>query len=303
MNFLALLGALVLSYYRPLGQSDWLMKVFAPCARVVEHSFNGGKNHHGVIAWLLVALLPSLLIAIAYFFLLKINSLLGVLFGVVILYFTLRFSQFGQRSEQIAAALRDGRIDDARTLLASWEGSQSTSSYSAAEIARSAIEITLRRAHQGMFAPILWFVLLGPAGAMLYRLSHLLRQQWHEETAFNHFSIAAFSWLDWLPARVTAGGFAIAGDFEDAVYCWRTQAAAWSDKALGIILASGAGALGVRLGDALPSGDMVEFRPELGLGDEADADYLRSSVGLVWRVLVVMVVLLLLLTFANWLGH
>ena len=303
MNFLALLGALMLSYYRPLGQSDWLMKVFAPCARVVEHSFNGGKNRHGVIAWLLVALLPSLLVAIAYFFLLKINSLLGVLLGVVVLYFTLRFSQFGQRSEQIATALRDDRIEEARTLLASWEGNQSTSSYSAAEIARSGIEITLRRAHQGMFAPILWFVLLGPAGAMLYRLAHLLRQQWHEETAFNHFTIAAFNWLDWLPARVTAGGFAIAGDFEDAVYCWRTQAAAWSDKALGIILASGAGALGVRLGDALASQQIVEFRPELGLGDEADVDYLRSSVGLVWRVLVLMVGLLLLLTFANWLGN
>lgn len=303
MNFLALLGALMLSYYRPLEQSDWLMKLFTPCARVVEHSFNGGKNRHGVIAWLLVALLPSLLVAIAYFFLLKINSLLGVLFGVVVLYFTLRFSQFGQRSEQIATALRDGRIDEARALLASWEGSQDTSSYSAAEIARSGIEITLRRAHQGMFAPILWFVLLGPAGAMLYRLAHLLRQQWHEQTKFNHFSIAAFNWLDWLAARVTAGSFAIAGDFEDAVYCWRTQAAAWSDKALGIILASGAGALGVRLGDALPSGDIVEFRPELGLGDEADADYLRSSVGLVWRVLVLMVGLLLLLTFANWLGN
>ena len=303
MNFLALLGALMLSYYRPLGQSDWLMKVFAPCARVVEHSFNGGKNRHGVIAWLLVVLLPSLLVAIAYFFLLKINSLLGVLLGVVVLYFTLRFSQFGQRSEQIATALRDDRIDEARTLLASWEGNLSTSSYSAAEIARSGIEITLRRAHQGMFAPILWFVLLGPAGAMLYRLAHLLRQQWHEQTAFNHFTIAAFNWLDWLPARVTAGGFAIAGDFEDAVYCWRTQAAAWSDKALGIILASGAGALGVRLGDALPSQQIVEFRPELGLGDEADVDYLRSSVGLVWRVLVLMVGLLLLLTFANWLGN
>ena len=303
MNFLALLGALMLSYYRPLGQSDWLMKVFAPYARVVEHSFNGGKNRHGVIAWLLVALLPSLLVAIAYFLLLRINPLLGVLFGVVVLYFTLRFSHFGLRTEQIATALRDGRIDETRTLLASWEGSQSTPSYSAAEIARSGIEITLRRAHQGMFAPILWFVLLGPAGAMLYRLAHLLRQQWHEETAFNHFSIAAFNWLDWLPARVTAGSFAIAGDFEDAVYCWRTQAAAWSDKALGIILASGAGALGVRLGDTLPSQDTVEFRPELGLGDEADADYLRSSVGLVWRVLVLMVGLLLLLTFASWLGN
>jgi adenosylcobinamide-phosphate synthase len=47
---------------------------------------------------------------------------------------------------------------------------------------------------------------------------------------------------------------------------------------------------------------VIEYRPELGVGDEADADYLQSATGLVWRVVAVMLVLLLLLTFANWLG-
>ena len=87
------------------------------------------------------------------------------------------------------------------------------------------------------------------------------------------------------------------------MYCWRTQALAWPDKALGIVLASGAGALGVRLGEPLRQEGIVYFRPELGLGDEADADYLQSAIGLVWRVLILMVGLLLLLTFAHWLGN
>ena len=38
------------------------------------------------------------------------------------------------------------------------------------------------------------------------------------------------------------------GDFEDALYCWRTQAGQWPDRNAGIVLASGDGALGVRLG-------------------------------------------------------
>ena len=112
-----------------------------------------------------------------------------------------------------------------------------------------------------------------------------------------------FDWLDWLPARVTAACFAVVGDFEDAVYCWRTQAEAWSDKALGIVLASGAGALGVKLGEPLQVDGVLVYRPELGMGDEPDADYLQGAVALVWRVLVLMVSLFMLMTFAHWLGN
>ena len=97
--------------------------------------------------------------------------------------------------------------------------------------------------------------------------------------------------LDWIPVRLTALSFAIVGDFEDAVHCWRTQAKSWAEQDggehAGIVLASGGGALGVVLGGALPvpAGD-TEFRPEIGMGEAADAELLPSGVGLVWRALV-----------------
>ncbi|MBS3935011.1 MAG: cobalamin biosynthesis protein, partial [Sulfuritalea sp.] len=108
--------------------------------------------------------------------------------------------------------------------------------------------------------------------------------------------------LDWLPARITAASFAIVGDFEDAVYCWRTQARQWSDSAAGILLASGAGALGIRLGMPLSDSLGIDVRPELGLGDDADVDHLQGAIGLVWRALVLCLLLLALLTVAGWAG-
>jgi cobalamin biosynthesis protein CobD/CbiB len=67
------------------------------------------------------------------------------------------------------------------------------------------------------------------------------------------------------PARLTALSFAIVGDFEDAIYCWRTQAKTWAAEAggehAGIVLASGAGALGVLLGGSVP---VVGGEPESG---------------------------------------
>lgn len=300
MNLLALIGALLLGYYRPLKQKDWLKEFFAPFAKFIEQNFNGGQYANGVIAWIIAGLLPSLLVAVLYYWLLEINLLLGV----AVLYLTLRFSRFGSHAEQIVVALRDFNIDQARQLLSAWDGSASNN-YTLNQIAVVSIETIFRRAHHGLFAPIFWFALLGPAGALLYRLSHLLKSQWTvaDGSPFYQFSHRMFNYMEWLPARVTGAAFAVVGDFEDAVYCWRTQAALWPDKCLGIILASGAGALGVKLGESLPYRGIIDFRPELGLGDEADADYLQSAIGLVWRVLILMLGLLGLLTFAHWLGR
>ena len=103
--------------------------------------------------------------------------------------------------------------------------------------------------------------------------------------------------------RLTAAAFAVVGDFEDAIYCWRTQAAAWRDPLAGIVLAAGAGAMGVRLG--MPIADTAggaEARPELGLGESAETPCLDSTVGLLWRALVLWVFVLFMLSAAWALG-
>ena len=304
MSFLALLSALTLSYYWPHRKSDLLQHWYTPYAVWLDHNFNDSRRRHGAIAWLLGGLFPSLLVGVIHYVLLKINPIFGLLFSIAVLYVVLRFNRFARPAEKIMTALRNENLTSAREMYTKWEGIE-TDNFSSAEIARLSIESTLKHAHHGLFAPILWFVVLGPAGACLYRLSHLLKQTWQplQHNEFNHFARRVFCWLDWLPARLTAGSFAVVGDFEDAVYCWRMQAHSWPDKDMGIVLASGAGALGTRLGEPLSNRGVLQFRPELGLGDEADADYLQSAIGLIWRVLVLMLGILLLLTFAHWLGN
>ena len=303
MSFLILLAALLLTYYRPLPLQFAIGHWHKRFSQLLERSLNDGHARHGVIAWVLASLLPTLLIGAAYYALWHMAPPLAVLLGILALYLVVDFRSFSTQAEAIAVALRDNNIQEARERLEIWSG-QSAEAYSAAEIARVAIETTLMRAHYNLFALVFWFMLLGPAGAVLYRLTQSVDQAWGgEEAAFNRVPRQIFYWLDWLPARFTAIAFAVVGDFEDALYCWRTQALAWKNEAMGIMLASGAGALGVRLGEPLPFKGIVEYRPELGLGDAADADYLMSTVGLIWRTLVLMLALMLLMTFANWLGN
>ena len=84
------------------------------------------------------------------------------------------------------------------------------------------------------------------------------------------------------------------GNFEDALYAWRSQAAAWVRPEEGVVLASGAGALGVRLGEPIPVGASFAERPALGTGEPAREDALASLEGLLWRALVLWMIVYLL---------
>lgn len=307
MTILSLIAALVLEQLRPLAERTFVSAPLSHFAHFFERHFNDGQARHGTVAWLLAVLAPVIVCAAIYFALLYVNPLLAFLWNVAILYITMGFRQFSHYYTDIHLALRMGEIDRARALLGEWRG-RSADGLNATEIARLAIEQAIVASHRHVFAVVFWFVVLpGPAGALLYRLADYFGRHWGarrdaEFGVFGHFSARAFAAIDWVPLRITAAAFAIVGDFEDAVYCWRTQAARWPDEGAGILLASGAGALGVRLGLPIIESGEVTDRPELGLGEEADADFMQSGIGLVWRTLVLCLLLLTLLGIASWVG-
>lgn len=306
MSFLALLVALLLDYFQPLPSHFRTWPRFSRYAHYLEQQFNAGEHRHGLLAWLLAVLPLALLAALGFVFLNQLNALLGWLWSVAVLYLVMGFRYLGVNAASIASSLRGQELDEARRQLGQWLG-RDCATLSAGEVAKLGIEEILRGAYQHLFGVIIWFVLFGPGGALLYRLCQILSLKWGEldEREFGDFGKVAarvFAWMEWIPLHITAISFAIVGDFEDAMYCWRSQAEQWVQRGMGIILASGAGAMGVKLGDPIPGRDGVESRPELGLGDEADADYLDSAVSMVWRALVLWLVLLLLLTLARWTG-
>jgi adenosylcobinamide-phosphate synthase len=307
MSFFSLIAALLFDSARPLSWGGGLLAWFRRYADRLAHDMNAGKGVHGVVSWFAVVC-PWVLAALIVFYLLHaLSPVLGWIWTVVVLYGCIGFREVIQSVRDIFEALRAGDPDKARFLLATWRG-EPLPLYDEREIAKSAIEAALVCAHREVFGVILWFILLpGPAGALLYRLSAEIERYWGRRTdaefaAFGAFSARAFRVLDWLPVRLSAIGFAIAGNFEDAVSAWRTQARSWIDHGQGIVLASGAGALGVRLGGPMPLASGMDFRPELGDGDEPDAEYLQSALSLLWRTLIVWLVLLLLITLARWAG-
>ena len=306
MKFLSLLAALLFEQMRPLRRSNPVHTGFERYASALERQLNAGQYYHGVIAWLLAVAPIALATALIAYALHAVSPLLAWAWNIAILYLTMGFRQFSHYFGEIIRALREGDIATARDYLGRWHG-ESVTEFTPAEVARVSIELGLVGSHRHVFGPIAAFLVLGPAGAMIYRMAAILAETWGarrdpEFGEFGRFAQRVFFWLDWLPARLTAASFAIVGNFEDAIYCWRTQALSWTGEAHGILLASGGGALGVRLGDALHQSGSVQFRPELGLGDEADADYMQSAVGLIWRALVLWMFLVFVVTVAHSLG-
>lgn len=306
MTLFSLILALALEYWRPGRSQDRFASLFSAYADMVERYFDTGMRRHGIAAWILAVVPVLALTGWIHHVLYGFSPLLGWMWNVAILYSTLSFRRLGDALAGIRDALRNGDTPLARDLSQGWSGA-SLEACNDPEIARCVIESGLIHAHRHVFAIIVCFVLLpGPLGPVLYRLSDLLSARWggrvRAPDAFGHFAARAFEIVDWIPARSTAAGFAIAGNFEDAVYCWRVQAASWLNQAEGVILASGAGALGVRLGDALREPNGQYHRPEVGVGDEADADFLQSAIGLIWRTLMLWLLLLLALEIARWAG-
>lgn len=310
MTLISIVIALVLEQLHALPVQHVVREPVTRMAAFLEDKFNDGGRSHGAIAWSLGAALPAALLSLLHVLLMHFQPLAGFLLGIVTLYLTMGFRQFSHFFTNIHLALRLGEIDQARQLLAQWRG-RSGDRLTSSEVARLAIEQALLASHRHVFAPLLWFAVMGPAGALLYRLAHSLDELWGKRDEmefgqFGQFAHQAFAWIDWLPMRVTAASFAVVGDFEDAVHCWRTQAVRWPEAGSGILLASGAGALGVRLG--MPVHDVIQElgelgdRPELGLGDDADPDFMQSTIGLVWRSLVLGLAVLALISISGWVG-
>ncbi|MFC4161118.1 CobD/CbiB family protein [Chitinimonas lacunae] len=304
MTWLSLVLALLLEQFRPISAQNPILGAYTLFTDQVERNFNAGSYRHGVIAWTIAVAVPALIVVLLCGLLYLIHPLLTWVFSIGVLYLTMGFRQFSHAFSGIAEALKDGDLPVARRALAAWTR-QSTSELDHNEVSRVATEQGLIDSYRYVFGPVFWFVLLGPIGVVVYRAATILQQRWGsrpeaEGERFGEFARQAAEAIDWLPIRATAASFAIVGDFEDAVYCWRQQAQSWINHTYGILLAAGAGAIGVRLGLPLHQDYTVKFRPELGTGEDADPNTLTCAVGLVWRTVLFWLALLLLLTLASW---
>ncbi|XYJ09492.1 CobD/CbiB family protein [Telluria sp. B2] len=319
MTFFSILCALLIEQLKPLRADNQVYGGIKTLAMRIEGWFNAGEPKNGRMGWILMMLVLVLPVAIVYWVLQYYGLVfLAFAWNVIVVYLTLGFRHYSHYFTSIQLALNQGDEATARSLLAEWTRLD-TVGMDAQEIARIAVEKSLITTHRSVFGVFFWFLMPGgPACAVLYRVSEYLARAWNEpehmrNEAFGQFAAKAFYWIDWIPVRLTAIAFAVVGNFEDAIYAWRNFANRWTDESRGIILAAGGGAMGVRLGtpqenapQLLPADaatvDLSDVETDVLPGEEPSLRALQSTVGLVWRALILWMILLLLLSSVVWLG-
>ena len=172
-------------------------------------------------------------------------------------------------------------------------------------------DVVLCGANDRLFGVIFWFMVLGPVGALLYRLAveahgmgntrvdddgaepediasgtlgDMLQQGSFAEAAERLHGILA-----WVPARLLAVSYALVGSFEDTLVAWRNEVREGGQSLLqstrAVLLAASRGALRLEPGQS---------------GPRCGTECVRTGILLVQRSLVVWLVLLALLTLAGW---
>ena len=193
--------------------TDWRRAVQddGPWLRLLQHVEGGSDPRYG--PWLslfVLVLLPVLLLGLL---LLALEPLaygwLSLPLHLLVLLYSLGRGQGKRELGPFRDAWRRGD-EEAAALVA--ERDLNLSASDAPSLLRAVEAQLLWRSHQGFFAVIFWYVLLGPLAALAYRLlaltiKHAKADAIRERAGqFRH----AF---DWLPVRVLLASFGLVGNF------------------------------------------------------------------------------------------
>ena len=185
------------------------------------------------------ALIPILLLAIVlvlpvYLVIVGLGGTLAgftyLILAVIVLFFSFGPTDIGEEVDEYCDALNSEDVESVHNAAKAIVESQIPDD--AREQVRCVEEAILVQANNRVFAVIFWFVLLGPLGAWAYRVTDMIRRravfstsredETNDETpAILVAATTLHGWLAWIPARLTAVGYATAGHFDEAFAAMR----------------------------------------------------------------------------------
>ncbi len=250
----------------------------------------------GLLAWCAVVL-PVVLLAYFVDQSLAPYMYIHSLVAGIILYVAIGWQSLLQHAVNISNPLKQNNLPAAREAV-SMIVSRDTQTLDEANIAKAATESVLENGGDAIFSAIFWFVVAGIPGVVLYRLANTLDAMWGYKTPqflhFGWFAARTDDVLNFIPARLTALSYAIVGNTQLALQCWRRQGINWKSPNAGPVMAAGAGAINTSLGGTAQYQTKMQYRPDLGpehsMGKSANADSIINACRLVNRALTLWLV-------------
>ncbi|MGH8370907.1 MAG: regulatory signaling modulator protein AmpE, partial [Gammaproteobacteria bacterium] len=218
MSFVAMLLALLLDqglrHLEPIRGPRW----FRSYLESLPGPTRPTEFWRATAAVLVTVLVPTVVILFLGHLLAHVWGLFGFLFAIAVLLFTLGPHDLPSVVHAYMDAVQAG--DEARAMELARKLLESEPPPDSAARTEAVTRAVLAVANDRLFGVLLWFTLLGPAGAVLYRSTQFLHKTSQEPGVSPQFRAAAvrlYGILAWLPAHLAALGYALAGSFEDAV--------------------------------------------------------------------------------------
>ena len=214
-------------------------------------------------------------------------------------FFALGGTSLARTGARMADLLARDDVDGARRLLPSLCG-RDPAALDLGGLTRAAVESVAENTSDAQVAPLMWAAIGGVPALLVYRGANTLDAMiGHRSPRYQRFGWAAARFDDTLncvAARMTGVLVAICapvvgGSLADTVRAWRRDAARHPSPNAGVVEASFAGALGVRLGGPTQYAHQLEIRPTLGDGPAPRIADLRRAVRLSRLVQLVSAVL------------
>ena len=175
----------------------------------------------GLLLSFLVAI-PCVILALLYWWLEPMAyGLLSLLLAIVVLLYSLGRGDFTNSVETYLDSWNQGNFESAFQYASDIGDFSQTDSIND----HVALHEQMRRTlfYEGLerwFSVIFWFLLLGPAGALGYRLCFLCGRSSVLEDSNKQLALRMVHYLDWVPARMLAFSFNLAGDFVHGFSRW-----------------------------------------------------------------------------------
>ncbi|MYT71112.1 MULTISPECIES: cobalamin biosynthesis protein [unclassified Streptomyces] len=176
-------------------------------------------------------------------------------------------TSLGREARAVGSALEAGDVELARELLPRLCG-RDPQSLDADGIARGVVESVAENTSDAVVGALVWGAVGGVPGLLAFRAVNTLDAMvGHKSVKYRRFGWASARLDDvagWPGARLTGALAVLAGGRpRAALAAWRTDAGQHPSPNAGVVEASFAGALGVRLGGTLSYAGRVEHRPVL----------------------------------------
>lgn len=167
------------------------------------------------------------------------------------------------------------------------------------------VEATFRCALWRWFGVLFWFLLLGPFGALLYRLVALSAQGEARQRLPERAANAARTWLavlDWPVAQLMTLAMALVGNFDSVLSAWKDAGGASLRADTGFLAAAARASVRHEMAQDAFEDMGTDYVPDtasatLALPELAE---LRDAMGLVWRILLSWLAVLALFVVAGW---